>query len=177
VRSAAAFVPAVSNESSSAERPISNRTGGLAEASLRLKFGLPEQTVRKYLTEAFAVLLDLYGNSRFEVVTTANAVLEGPSAEGGKKTSYSMYYGQDFSADGERRNAFSSLSYVWSMGDIANLQTDYALVDFEQVFNKTFASTKVKVHSLCNLIYVIRKPLANYERDKKTHGRQQRLLF
>jgi hypothetical protein len=136
--------------------------------------------VRKYLAEAFAVLLDLYGNSRFEVVTTANAVLEGPSADsarGAKRSNYSMYYGQDFSADGERRNAFSSLSYVWSMGDIANLQTDYALVDFEQVFNKTFASTKVRVHSLSNLIYVIRKPLVNYERDKKTHGRQQQLLF
>ena len=50
------------------ERPISGRTTGLAEATLRLPHGLEPDEVREQLERAFAELFRLYGDdARFEV--------------------------------------------------------------------------------------------------------------
>jgi hypothetical protein len=156
----------------------------VAEATLRLKFGMDAASVRAHLTRAFVKLFDLYGQTRFEVVVTANAILEGPAPgrdaagrRGRGASTYSLFYGQDFSADGERRETSSQLSYVWSLSDVEGLKADYAAVDFSTVFNKTFSSTAVHVHSLASLVFIIRKPLGDFVRDKKTQGRQQQQLF
>jgi hypothetical protein len=156
----------------------------VAEATLRLKFGMDPATVREHLTRAFVKLFDLYGQTRFEVVVTANAILEGPApgresadTRGRRASTYSLYYGQDFSADGERREASSELSYVSYLSDVEKLKADYAAVDFTSAFNKTFSSTAVHVHSLASLVYIVRKPLGDFSRDKKTQGRQQQQLF
>jgi hypothetical protein len=101
---------------------------------------------------------------------SANAILQSRQ----EQESYSIYYGHDYVYDGERSMQMSALHQVWNMSDVASLPTSFTLGDFEKIFNKIFTNTKVTVHSLVSLVYIIRKPIST---GGETQGRSHVVLY
>lgn len=102
---------------------------------------------------------------------TANAVLKG------KEDSFSVFHGSDYTAEGRKSATMSDIHYVWSMSDVGDIPVRLDRDDFENIFNRIFSTSDVSVHSLASLVYIIRKPLENYQADKKSKGRSHILLF
>jgi hypothetical protein len=155
------------------ERPVAGRGSGLSEATLRLKFSLTEAEVRRELARAFAKLFDLYTNATFEVTVSANAILRGPP----ERPTFSLYFGADYASDGQRSVRMGPIYTVGDLGEVSNLPATLAQADFERVFDRTFESTGVTVFGLASLIYIIRKSLSDFDRDRKTEGRSHLLLY
>lgn len=110
---------------------------------------------------------------KFQVALTANAILQGPPSE----PTYSVYYGHDYAADGERSITLGELTTVGDLGEVENLPLAFSQEDFERVFFRTFYRTGVTVLRLVSLVFIIRRALGSYENDRKTRGREHRMLF
>ena len=92
----------------------------------------------------------------YDVVLTANAVLVGGTEV---NPSYSLYFGQDFSDARERSITEGGLVRVEDEEDLDKVPTDFGLEEFSRHFERVFRDTSVRVHSLVNLVYLIRKPV------------------
>jgi glutamyl/glutaminyl-tRNA synthetase len=115
-------------------------------------------------------------NAIFKQVTiTGNAVIEGME---GKRRTYSIFYGQDYTSDGRRSIMMSEIHQVFDLSDVSDLPTDFTIDDFEHIFNRIFSQgSNVRVLSLVSVVYLIRKSLKNYEQDKVTEGRSHVMLY
>jgi hypothetical protein len=71
-----------------------------------------------------------------------------------------------------------ALLSVWNMSDVQSLPTSFGLADFESTFNKIFVDTRVTVHSLASLVYIIRKPMDVFSSGtSSTEGRSHVVLY
>jgi hypothetical protein len=105
----------------------------------------------------------------FDVTVTANAVLRG-TANG----RYSLFYGQDYG----RRGDFTIggvAREVRVLADVEQLPIDFDVGDFEDVFFANFENSAVSVHSLVNVVYIIRRYLPNFEADQRVGQRLVKL--
>lgn len=100
-------------------------------------------------------------------------MLQGPPSE----PTYSLYYGHDYMGCGEKSAVVSGIYKVHSMDDVENLPKGFGIDEYAALFDKTFYRTGVKVVGIVNLIYIVRKVLGNYEREKKTEGRRHVILY
>jgi hypothetical protein len=107
------------------------------------------------------------------VTLTGNCILEGT----GKFPSYSIYYGSDYSGGAGRSMSIGKIYEVSNATDVSNLPTSFPLETYRDIFHKTFRNTKVRVHSILNLVYLIRLALPNFASDKKTVGRSHIKLY
>jgi hypothetical protein len=108
------------------------------------------------------------------VTTTGNAILEGK----GERPSFSVFYGQDYTSDGRRSVIMSDVHQVFDLSDVGGLPTDFDVDSFEGAFNRIFAEgSQVSVHSLVSVVFLIRRTLENYERDRTTAGRSHVMLY
>jgi hypothetical protein len=138
------------------------RNAGLAEATLRLPFDHPD--IMGELVRAFKELVETYGRGSFDVVVTANVVLKGL----GEKT-YRVFFGQDYSkasSSGHQADYAMNAEIVRDMSDVSNLRTDYDQRDFENVFFNYFENSNVYVHSMINLVYIMRRHLADFKSQR-----------
>jgi hypothetical protein len=108
-----------------------------------------------------------------QVTVSANAILHCREEGGGD--SYSIYYGHDYVYDGERSMQLGILHSVWNMSDVGSLPTSFELADFDRTFTKIFVDTRVTVHSLASLVYIIRKPMDVF--SSSTEGRSHVILY
>jgi hypothetical protein len=140
------------------------------EAVLRLPINHPNCT--EELFEAFEVLYEIYGPGFFDSCVTANAILRGD--ENGR---FSVFYGQDFSQDEVGvLYSMSEVRIIEDLSDVADLQTEFDIQDFKNIFFANRQNTKVSVHELINLIYIIRRKMHNYE-EEKTIGPNYQTLY
>jgi hypothetical protein len=167
---------------------------GLAEATLRIRHISREGGIEEELQKAFVKLFDFYGTGRFDVsekmvylgrwkkntrtrpqvTVTGNAILEGR----GERPTYSIFYGQDYTSDGRRSVVMSHVHQVFDLSDVRLLPTDFTVDDFEGAFNRIFAEgSNVSVHSLVSVVFLIRRTLNNFARDKRTEGRSHVMLY
>jgi hypothetical protein len=108
------------------------------------------------------------------VTVTGNAILEGR----GETPSFSIFYGQDYTSDGRRSVMMSGVHQVFDLSDVSDLPTDFTVDSFEGAFNRIFAEgSQVRVHSLVNVVFLIRKTLDKYMQDKTTVGRSHVMLY
>ena len=122
-----------------------------------------------HLEKAFARLYTIYPDAVFEVVVTANCVLQGNAND-----RYSCWHGLDYSS---RRNfEMNEAQEVHFAGDVANLRVDWDLEDFSNAFYSNMPDSDVTVHSLINLVFIIRKFMDNFE-DEMQIGRQLTRLY
>lgn len=127
-----------------------------------------EPDFQEHLRTAFLALFDIYQGGYFDVSTTCNVVLQSNLDQ-----RYSVFYGQDFS---DNSYNLGEAQTVRNLGDVAQLQADFDVNDFEGVFFANFENTEVSVHSIINIVWVITRYLDNFERDK-TVGRQLTRLY
>ena len=140
-----------------AERRIFGRKAGLAELTLRLPYDFedPARELRKAVSIANKAYAGLDGWG-YDVVLTANAVLVGGTEV---NPSYSLYFGQDFSDCRERSITEGGLVKVEEEADLDKVPTYFGLEEFSRHFERVFWDTSVRVHSLVNLVYLLRKPV------------------
>jgi hypothetical protein len=179
------------------DRPLYDRTEGVSESTLRLPAALAEnpKKVFKELKKAVTKILSLYPDGGFEVrerrkkrrdlffifffcfslsqtVVTANAITRGV-----KDKSWSIYFGQDTAAGGEQSVKFSDMVMINNISDISSLPLSFGVEDFSKIFFKVYKDTLVTIEGLANVIFLFRKLLNSYQRDKKTEGRTHVMLY
>jgi hypothetical protein len=137
---------------------------GLAEATLRIRASLPN--FQTELLKAFGALYEHWGEGRFDVTYTANVVLQGD-----QNRRYSLFYGQNFESKNSiprnyRSYALGKVAAVVNLADVANLRTAFDIGDFEDVIKMQFPNSAVSVHSLVNIVYIIRRVMRDYHAEK-----------
>ena len=66
---------------------------------------------------------------------------------------------------------------VRNLGDVGNVRIDYDVTDFERAFFSIFDNTQVIVLGIISIVFIIRRYLESFERDRSTSGRQLILLY
>ena len=148
---------------------------GLSEAQVRLPASFGPEQVRDALKKAFVKLFNLYSNVTFEVTVSANVLVQGTESDG--SPSYSVFAGTDHGAWGEESRFSSPVYIVRSLSDIRKIQTSFSLNDFEALFRRAFTQSNVTLFQQINLVYMIRRVLKDYSRDKATKGKTHQRLF
>jgi len=152
-----------------AERPIGHRSKGLLEVTLRVRETESEEAFAEHLRQAFVTMYDVFGAGYFEVSITANVILQGTKLVGlVRQPRYYVFYGQDF---GEGDYNFSTDQLVRNLGEVRLLPTRFSAENFSRVFKANHESTDVSVHSIISIVFLLRRDLDNYERDKVSQGR------
>ena len=123
-----------------------------------MPFGYSTAERRDELIFAFSLLFELYGQNDWTVFTTANVILQG-NATG----TFSVYYGQAYGGLAERQQNIRRLTSVDSVGDVGNVELNYSLEDFTEIFFAVHTESNVSVHSVVNIVFVITKPLRDFE--------------
>jgi hypothetical protein len=98
-------------------------------------------------------------------------------AGSGPKTSLSLYFGQDYSSEGKKSMMMGPVYTVDSMDDVGGLPVLFSAGDFDRIFHQTFADTKASVRSIVSLVYIVRRMLDSYEKDRVTEGRTHVMLY
>ena len=128
-----------------------------------------EPDFQEHLRDAFVSLFSLYPEvAYFDLTTTANVVLQSHVNQ-----RYSVFYGQDF-ADNDF--TFGAPETIRNLGDVANINTNFDVSDFETVFFGNFENTEVSVHSIISIVFIITRYMDNFEQDK-TVGQQLIKLY
>lgn len=141
------------------------------EATLRIREGEDEAAVREHLREALVSLFETFGPGLFEVTLTANVVLKG-NYDGAD--SYSIFYGQDY-ADRDL-NAAPKVE-VRDLAQAALLPTSFSAAQFDSIFGATFENTTVSVDSVIAQVYIFRRSLDNFERQRFSYGNTLQRLY
>jgi hypothetical protein len=182
-----------------AERPLGNRNLGIAECVLRVREG--DERTRQHLVDTFSKLFGIYGEgSRFEVVYTANAVLQGSL-----DNKLSVWFGQTFDAVEASSSSSSSTlpqrsrrggggggsssrpvnrqvdlcanDIVRNLGDVEYLPTQFDAEQFDRLYQANHEDSEVSVLFLINYVFIIRHFLDNYQlQHTTTRGRIQKLF-
>lgn len=150
------------------ERPIDNYESGIATATLRVRDSDNPQ-FQEHLRDTFVTLFDLYGPGYFDLSVTANVVLQSHVDQ-----RFSVFYGQDFA---DRSFSFGRVETIRNLGDVAGIDCDFDLNDFEDVFFRNFENTEVSILKIVSVVFLITRYLDNFERDKTSVGRQLVRLF
>lgn len=153
------------------ERPVVARNHGLAEATLRLPAGFSRDQKKAELGIAFAELYRTYGAGYFDVVVTANAILVGNTIR-----RYYLFFGQDFSGFKPREITLRKAKVVSSVGEALNLRTIFTVEEFAEQFRRGFPNSDVSVHSLVNIVYLVRRYMGDYSRQRQI-GQHLRRLY
>jgi len=148
-----------------------NRKAGLVDGVLRIPFGLTRRESQVHLLTALSKLYSLYGNGRFDVSVTCNAVLQSNLS---KKVG--LWFGQNFGKD-VRNYALSTVFTVQSPAEATKLPTEFQVSDFANVYFDAFPNSSVSVHSLVNLIYICRRYLGDFEKDRHYKSAGQKKIW
>jgi hypothetical protein len=153
------------------ERPIVDYGSGLAVSTLRVRedsylmhngemvlktVGNPQYS--DYLKTAVISLFDIYGPGAFDLHVTCNAILMG-----NHNKRYSLWYGQTFS---RKEYYMGHPEVLENPGDYANIQTDFTVDDFSDVFFRNHENSDVSILSLTHLVFIFTRYLDNFERDR-----------
>ena len=134
-----------------------------------LRLGPQEPDYMVHLRSAFVALFDLYGaDGYFDVTTTANVILSSQS----HPPQYSLFYGQSFST---YDYAMSTPQIVSSLADVSNLRVRFGVEDFSNVFFASHSESNVTVDSLVSIVYIITRPLEDFQADQRVGNRPRQL--
>jgi hypothetical protein len=136
---------------------------------LRVRETESPEAFSNHLRQAFIRLYDIFGAGYFEVSVTANVVLEGT-----RNGQFAVFYGQDF---GDGDYSFAPDTVVRNLGQVGNLPINFTAQDFGRVFAANHEATDVSVHSIISIVYLIRRHLDNYERDRTGLGQTLQRLY
>ena len=143
----------------------------MAEATLRLPASFTRQQKKAELGIAFSELYRTYGPGYFDVVVTGNAILVGNT-----RRRYYLFFGQDFSGFKQREVTLRKAKVVASLGDALNLRTIFTVEEFAEQFRRGFPNSDVSVHSLVNVVYLVRRYMGDYNRQRSI-GQHLRRLY
>jgi len=148
-----------------------NKRAGLADGVLRIPFGLDRREVQEHLLTGLSKLYSLYGNGKFDISVTCNAVLQANLS--GK---VGLWFGQNFGKD-VRNYALSTVFTIQTPAEVLKLPTEFQVSDFANVYFDAFPDSGVSVHSLVNLIYICRRYLSDFQRDRYYKNANQKRIW
>lgn len=125
---------------------------------------------RSELITAFSRLYELYGDGPFSVVTTCNVVLRGNSSD-----TFSVYYGQAYGDLAHRQHRARRVKTVKHLGDVGSIEVAHSLEDFGEVFLSTHSDSNVTVDSIINVVFLITRPLQNFNADAISNRQHRRV--
>ena len=143
---------------------------GLAEWTIRTRFNDPK--VGQHLREAFKEIHESYPDgSEFELICTGNAILKGVGPNGRGNT-FRVWHGVDYDEMGAKGGIL--LHPVYKLKELDDLEhVDLANctneADFVENFQANFGESNVSVLMMLNHVFVIRKFLDDFQRDR-THA-------
>jgi hypothetical protein len=70
---------------------------------------------------------------------------------------HSLYYGQDSSFFNPKRAELDTIYFIRKLSDIRNVPVNLDLSDFQQELDRIFDTSDAQVHSLVNIIYIVKK--------------------
>jgi hypothetical protein len=144
---------------------VESRSNGLAECVIRIRENEPPLP---HLQRAFAALYRLYGpRSVFEVSVTGIFVLQGFD------NLLSVWYGHDYGSSRPLAQPF----VVRRLSDVGLMNTTYTVHDFEETFFRNRSTSRVRVHSVVALLFIVRHHLDNFQRDRTTEGGKWTKLY
>lgn len=115
--------------------------------------------------------------SGLQVVVTGNFILARRNEEDHRDT-FSIWYGQDYSLDGARNLQAGRVHQVASLSDVGGLPTNFSLETFERRLTQILdGKSGVRVYDLASIVFIIRKVLPRYDRDRTTEGRSHVTLY
>jgi hypothetical protein len=121
-----------------------------------------------HLRNAFVALFDLYGPGYFDVSTTANVVLVSQS----NPQTYSVFYGQSFATSDY---LMARTQVVGMLADVSNLRVQFGVEDFQSIFFATHSASNVLVDSIISVVYIITRPLDDYQGQQRGGNRPRQL--
>jgi hypothetical protein len=149
-----------------AETAILNRRAGVVVSTLRIRYTDPDYMT--HLRSAFVALFELYGDGYFDVSTTANVILVSQSVP----ATYSVFYGQSFATSDY---LMSRTQVVGRLADVSNLRVQFGVEDFQSVFSATHSASNVLVDSIISIVYIITRPLDDYQAQQRGGNRPRQL--
>ena len=146
------------------------KSGGLAEWTIRTRFGDPK--VRHHLATVFKEIHEAYPDgSEFELICTANAILQGVGPTGGP--TYRVWNGVDYDEAGAKGGILLHPVYkLKELDDLEHVDLENCTneAEFTEGFQANFGESNISVLMLLNHVFVIRKFLTDFQRDR-THAR------
>lgn len=146
------------------------RNHGLAEATIRMPAAFTKEQKKAELGNAFAELFMTFGPGFFDVTVTGNAVLVGNTVR-----RYYLFFGQDFGGFKPREVTLRKAKVVSSVADAMKLRTTFTVEEFAEEFRRGFPNSDVSVHSLTNIVYLVRRYLGDFRRQRRIGQRLRRL--
>ncbi len=142
---------------------------------LRVPFETKARDVKKKLTKLYLQFREEHPDVVPELSCTCNVILQGKGPDG--KNTFSIYYGGDFASENPQdRNLMDTITL--------NNVTDINLIDLENmternisvILDRNFEESSVFVHSIVNLVFIMRGFRIN-SRSARTRGFQVALLL
>ena len=115
----------------------------------------------RHLQTAFARLFRVYEQKivPFDVTVTATAILQGDDDH-----RFSIWHGLDYS--GKRHFAMSPVFQVTYPGDVADIDTDWDIDTFADIFAATMPDSRVSVYDLVSLVFIITRHLDDWHLEQ-----------
>ena len=134
-----------------------------------MPYDLSVEEKRDELIRAFSQLFEVYGDRGWKVATFANAVLQGNE----DSPTYSLYFGQSYGDLADRQKHVRRIARVNNLGEVGNVELEYTVEDFTEIFFTGHKDTKVSVHSLANLVFVITRSMTNLELESLSNKQKK----
>jgi hypothetical protein len=137
-----------------------------------LRVRADDREAARHIKYAVKRMYDIYGPGKTDCVSTANVILES-----NVESTYSLFFGQDYSGTlGARDYNMSPVVTLGNAGDWRLVPVGLGPENFEEIFNRIHVTSDVHVNQIVNHIYIFRRWMSDYERDK-TVGRKLTLLY
>lgn len=136
---------------------LSTGGGDLSQTTVRYSpgYGAIGSHLRSVFVELFREHVEA-PDAGFEVVVTFNVILTNAD-----KTSFSVYYGQDYRATAYHgvhqglRGAGGSVTLVQTLRDVDRVPTAFDLEQVARNHAESFSSSNVRIHRVLNIVYLI----------------------
>lgn len=146
---------------------VVDRRNVLAEGNLRVRYR--GETKTDSLTPLYRAVEEFLlrysahrGDSSIDLVISANLVLYHE-----EQRTFSLYYGNDMQLSSRGDLKVGRVYRVRSIGDLTKIPQSFNLEDFRESFQLIFSDTKVVVHSLASLVFILRRHTSRFSAPPK----------
>ena len=138
---------------------------------MRIPYSFSIAERKRALVNAFTRLYEIFGDGPFQVLTTCNVILRGNAGQ-----KYSVYYGQSYGTLAQRQMGVRRVTTVNQLGDVGRVEVAHSLEDFTEVFFAMHSNSSVTVERIVNLVFVITRPLSDFQSTSITPQKRRRIF-
>ena len=146
-----------------------------------LRVNKKDVNIRKWLVKASSDLFRIYPESTIYCSLTANVILFAP-----KEKTWEIFFGQNFSPDSQKEIRYGQYEEGRVEGkfftlnaplDVVKIPTTFPVEHFNEIFQRTFFSSNVIVHSIVNLVFKFQKGIEKFDSSESLYAQRWTKLF